>query len=666
VTANVIPNVPEQFPWQRLFDLPNVPNPLAGVWWATQSISDVPENIMGWLVAQGYEVTAVSQDNTTVPPTNYFNVRKDGLLRRPLLTDLCNNYTIAANTARFANQVRYNDIVQNWTQMIATTHDQFDAQVEEQNLQSGVYLSDLDTYMDEINALIQDAKNQVVTDAQEAKVAINQILDRVEDLEENAKDTEAKIVALFAIQNNNLNLFVNSYNQKLSELDGNFAAYLANVLSQISSLGTVLDSHVAAYVAQFAILESNYTAHLADITAKMANVQLHVTTYTNEVAAILALMETDYQQVDFDLNAIRTQAGVLVSQFTSDYNSILDALQNDYNIHAPIARNFLINLGQTELARINEQAAANLSVQMQQLVSRGLYTSTIPVDVTQRNARDKDENIQTLNDRLNREKLENQHRLYEQQVAVSARRLDGVERSHSVRQEVLRYQASLVSGIYSLRTELRNRILAGKQVIFAARDANEKYGIEVASNMYAKLQEVRQRVIESLDRIYQIRDVFAKWKTEETNRQYERLQQVEVQFLEGYQRQLAAKQDVVKTEMSERRDLLQSLQSAIAALIAGKEKYAVLLMQNAGALADQKNKAIVQLMEVAVKRLEGWKSVATENTRLMAYQLDERNKLLVGLYAFVERREDVAPEWKDMAQMIAGLGDAGGGWLTPN
>jgi len=50
----------------------------------------------------------------------------------------------------------------------------------------------------------------------------------------------------------------------------------------------------------------------------------------------------------------------------------------------------------------------------------------------------------------------------------------------------------------------------------------------------------------------------------------------------------------------------------------------------------------------------------------MAYQLDERNKLLIGLYSFVERREDAAPEWRDMSTMIAGLGDSGGGWLSPN
>jgi hypothetical protein len=50
----------------------------------------------------------------------------------------------------------------------------------------------------------------------------------------------------------------------------------------------------------------------------------------------------------------------------------------------------------------------------------------------------------------------------------------------------------------------------------------------------------------------------------------------------------------------------------------------------------------------------------------MAYQLDERNKLLIGLYSFVERREDIGPEWKDMTQIIAGLGDSAGGWLSPS
>jgi hypothetical protein len=666
VTANVIPNVPALNPSQQEIDLDRVPNPALGVWWVVQSISQVPENIMGWLVAQGFEVTGITQDNTTVPPTNYFSLRKEGLQRQRLLLDLCNNYTIAANDARTANELRYNQIVRNWTQMIDTSQTHFNAQIEEQNLQSGVYLADLDTYMTAIETMIEENKTQTILDAQAAKIALNETLLRLGELEQNATANASKINTLFSEQETFLSNFINNYNSKLTELDQNFASYLSDVLSQITSLGTVLNSHIADYTQQFTLLANNYTSHAADIDTQLASVDVNVNEYVVKVDEILILLETDFQSIAVDLDKFKTDAGTLSNQFSSDFNSVLGRLQNEYNEHKALARQFLTDLGAADLARINEQFVANLSIQMQQLVSRGLYTSTIISDLTARNNRDRDENIQLLNDRLNREKLENQHRIYEQSTLLNSRTLDGKDRLHSAQQEVLRYQASLVSNIYALRNEVRNRVLAGKQAIFSAKDANYKYGIELSSNLYAKLQDIRQRTIESVDRIYQLRDIFAKWKMDDAGKRYERIQQIEAQFLESIQRQYAASQDVSKTEMSERHTLLSQLQAALTAFISGKERYAVLLMQNANSLAEHKNRAVVQLMETSVRRLEGWKSVAAENTRLMAYQIDERNKLLIGLYSFVERREDVAPEWKDMASMIAGLADAGGGWLTPN
>jgi hypothetical protein len=243
--------------------------------------------------------------------------------------------------------------------------------------------------------------------------------------------------------------------------------------------------------------------------------------------------------------------------------------------------------------------------------------------------------------------------------------MEGETQLHSVRQEVLRYQASLISGVHALLQEMRNRVLAGKQAIFSANDANERLAIEVRSQLYAKLQDVRQRTIESLDRIYQLRDVFSKWSVTETHKRYEQLQQIEQLFVECIQRQLAAKQDVTKGEMSQRDTLLQQMQTALLALLSGKEKFSTLLLQNASMLAEHKHKAIVERMNSAARRLEGWKSVADDNRKLMMYQLDERNKLLIGLYGFVERREDIGPKWEDSARMIAGLGDSAGGWVTP-
>ena len=380
---------------------------------------------------------------------------------------------------------------------------------------------------------------------------------------------------------------------------------------------------------------------------------------------------------------------------------ITDSLDSEFLSHSGLVSGFLDGLGATELARINEEFFGKLSIQLQSLVTRGLSTATLIADITERNHRDRDEQIQLLNDRLNRERFDNQHRLYdqqrsmraqkldnqhrlyeqkramraqiidseqrlyEQQLGMRTRTLDGKSQLHTVQQEVLRYQATLISGVYAMLQETRNRVLSGKQAIFAAKDATERLGIEVQTRLYTQLQDVRQRVIESADRIYQLRDVYAKWANTETHRTYEQLQQVRQQFLEAVERQHTAKQNVTRTEMSQRDTLLQQLQAALTGVLGGKERFSNLLMQNANMLSEHRHRAIVEKMNTAAQRLEGWKSVAAENRQLMAYMLDERNKLLMGLYSFVERREDIGPEWADMTKMISGLADSGGGWLTP-
>lgn len=329
-----IPVVPYENPDQGPVNTRDVANPLVGVWWTAETASGVPENVMGWLVAQGWEITGVSQDATTVPPTSYYALAKPVLSSESVLVDLCNSYTKAANDAKWANEIRYKEVREDWTELIESTQTQFIEQANRHNADLGAYITDLEAFMDDIDTSIEDN---------------------------------------------------------------------------------------------------------------------------------------------------------------------LDTLQLELSDHTDRARAFLVGLGATELARINEEYTAKLSVQLQDLIDRGLYTSVVALDITTRNHRDRDEQIQALNDRLMREKLANEHQLYGQQ-----------------------------------------------------------------ENM-----------------------------------------------------------------------------------------------------ADHRHRAVVEKMNTATAQLDGWKSVAADNRQLMAYQLDERNKLIIGLYSFVERRSDIAPEWKDMASMIAGLGDAAGGWIQP-
>lgn len=701
MTTQEIPDVPEQNPAQSQLVLPRVLNPYLSIWWSAQTVTNVPENVMGWLVAQGYEITGIRQDETTVPPTNYFSLTRQGMKPEDVLLSLCNSYTIAANEARDANQIRYNEILASQLDMIDSSHNQFNAQTEEQNAQAGVFLTDLDEYMTAIETLIADNQSELSLDAAEAKTALVVMDSRLSELEDNAAANAVIIGDLLAEQEANLQTYITSYDARLAELQQNVVDHITTVLGQVNALGTVVEAHVDDYAQQFDSLVANYNVHVADIDALLANVASNVGTYVAEVAAILTALDTDYQSVSTDLGTIRTSAGTLVSNHATDYAAVLALLISDYTTHATETRGitaslssdftthestatgFLDGLGTTELARINEEFAAKLTAQLQMLVSRGLYTSILAADVTQRNHRDRDEQIQLLNDRLNRERFDNQHKLYEQkramhaqtldnehrlfdqQSSMRARTLDGKNQLHSVQQEVLRYQATLISGVYSLLQETRNRTLSGKQAIFAAKDANERLGIEVQTRLYAQLQDVRLKVIESSDRIYQLRDVYAKWANTEAHRRYEQLQQVKQQFVEAVERQLAAKQNVTRAEMSQRDILLQQLQAALTGLLSGKERFSTLLTQHSNALSEHKHRAIAERMNTAAQRLDGWKSVAADNRALMAYQLDERNKLLIGLYSFVERREDIAPEWKDMSTMIASLGDSGGGWIQP-
>jgi len=316
-----------------------------------------------------------------------------------ILQSLLNSYTVAYNDARWANQIRYNQIIANWTDMLTTSQEQFVDETGEQNTHAGVFLGNLDTYMTEVEALV--GQNQPTIDA--AIAAIEPYLDSADD--------------------------------------------------------------------------------------------------------------------KFDI-------------FEADYNTVLALLPDDYDIHAVLARGFLTDLGTTELARINEKFTASLATQNQQLVDRGLYSSAIATDLEARNTRDLNEEIASLNDRLNREKLQNQHTLYGQLTDMRKRTLDGKER------------------------------------------------------------------------------VFALWV------------------------------EILKIRLAS-------------------------MLQNAELKVRFTNNAVAELMGCKMARLNGLKDVHAENMRLMAYQLDERNKLLVGLYGFVERRDDIGPEFSELAKLCVGLGDSGGGWVSP-
>jgi hypothetical protein len=230
---------------------------------------------------------------------------------------------------------------------------------------------------------------------------------------------------------------------------------------------------------------------------------------------------TDIEDEIGDIRESLDGAEEEIEEALQDHANTLVMLESDYNTHAPIARAFLTDLGVTELARINEQFDNLLSKSTQDITNRGLYSSALITQVTARVERERSEAITSLNDRLNREKLANQHQLYGQQFSMRG----------------------------------------------------------------AVTQGAAQRT--------QIQMAKGEW-------------------------------------------LVRSHQSLLATKLQVR-------------------------MAQAQSRLEGQQR---ENA-LMAYQLDHRTNLGLGLFGFVERREDAYPSLESITKLVAGLGDSGGGWVAP-
>ena len=355
-------------------------------------------------------------------------------------------------------------------------------------------------------------------------------------------------------------LFTNTENYldtQATEQTGHVTVFLANLETYMDKIETLVADNSAAIDAAVAsvvpILEQTTTLMTA-----------HWFTYDTLVNLLL----TDYESYVTDFSAILDLLPTDYDTYLPEVTGVLELLPTDYVLHATTATNYLLNLGATELARINEEFAARLATQLQQLTDRGLYSAAIATDIEARNTRDRDEQIQALNDRLMREKWENQHRVYGQEQSVRDRTISGKDR------------------LYEQQTHMRGRMLDG------------------TDKMYERQVAMRGRTMDGKDRLHGLRQELLRYHIAQT-------------------------------------------------------------LENAEAALRHKHLAIVELMNVYAARLAGLQGKHAEDMELMKYMLNERNQLMIGLYGFVERRDDVAPKWESMAQMVAGLGDAGGGWISP-
>lgn len=216
-----------------------------------------------------------------------------------------------------------------------------------------------------------------------------------------------------------------------------------------------------------------------------------------------------------------TDASAALATQLTKFLAKLDALQGVYDTHESVAEAFLIDLGTAETARINEQFNSTLAKNLQSITDRGFYSSQLITSVTARVERERSEALTQLNDRLSREKLDNEHKLYEQEISLKGMDLDG------------------------------------------------------------------------------------------------------------------------------------------------RVKYNSALMQQSQFIVETRKSIALTVMQARMARMSGRMDIRDREAAMMAAQLDTHNNLAIGLWGFIERRVDEFPALDSITKLIAGLGDAGGGWVSP-
>lgn len=203
-------------------------------------------------------------------------------------------------------------------------------------------------------------------------------------------------------------------------IEGEFAGYLLNMrrqkFSRLDAMQVLLNTQVFSFNEGRELNQTRYEDLVSNLQSLLSNNQADVT-------AFLADEVTD------------PSTGYITLLL-----STLDTLGTEYTTHSAAATAFLTGLGTTELARINEKYDNLQTAQNQLLANRGFYSSAVATQVTAQVERERNEAIAELNDRLNREKFENQHRLYEQQFRMRMEALRVRQSTGAFHSELIKYQ----------------------------------------------------------------------------------------------------------------------------------------------------------------------------------------------------------------------------------
>lgn len=257
---------------------------------------------------------------------------------------------------------------------------------------------------------------------------------------------------------------------------------------------TALSGQITSLQAKVTTLESGFTDYSASLDAAITGSQTDLASYQAESATSLAQLLADYNSLLTVIRGLEATYASDLSGHVALYNTQLNSLASDFTAHSTRATAFLNDLGATELARINEAYDAKRAEVEQTLLNQGFYSSAVLSDRRAIVERERNQAITELNDKLAREKLENDHKLYEQMANMRARTMDGLDKLHQTRIVMTQWKEQVESRLANGLAEARARIVAGIDKSFAAgRDVSTTTVTQRTQRLGVQGQQIQTR-----------------------------------------------------------------------------------------------------------------------------------------------------------------------------
>jgi hypothetical protein len=624
-----------------------------GQWYQSEFIPGVPDTIAPYLAAHGFIVSGGAPYEIDGEFAGFLvHMQRSKFSHGDAIQSLLNAMVFAYNEGRVLNDRRYEDILAGMNQTLAHQQAHADSTETSFNADYALIVADLD-------AITADAPS--LADWTSALEALDDKIDAydisIAALIASYTLSDTVLLATITTAFTKLTDALATYRGEVVTLKSKQAVVEASMDANISTENTNLTGDILEINAALDALDDEYDTHLASANAALTSMELAIATFATDSATIIDAMEASQDAHEIVIGTLLTEVTTAFTATEGTLTSLLADLSSDYTSHVTAATAFLTDLGVTELARINETHDNRQSANNQRLVNNGFSSSAIFVQMEAQVLRERNEDISKHNDMINREKFENQHRLYGQQQAFRGTHIAVHQQLSATQQQTIQFRIDATERLNSQSQNIRQLSLQSRQETERLRTTLFSTQIGVSESYGQLFFQIKSQVVSGKSDIQRARVAVTRGHAGD-------YQGIFTQIAETFARSLSGEDQFARLDAQLRSQQqtvllrLEDLGQSWSQTQAGMLESAINRRGDSARIDAQVRQSYYDtIMRLRFQTSQGRLGATTAKADLLKSHVDETTKVASALFAFSERREDSFPGIGDMAALVTSLGD---------